>query len=159
MKTVILAGGMATRFIEQTAQKPKTMIEVVGKPLLWHILNVYSVRGFDDFVVACGYKRDYIRDYFANFFHQKSDILVGIAKNRTDILRCHNPQWRLWLIETGFNTMTGGRLLQLNSLINADRQLMNSSRTGFWSHMDSAHEHQTLQDLGDSGSTAWNTWE
>lgn len=110
MKTVILAGGLGTRISEETHLKPKPMIEIGGRPILWHIMKLYSAHGINDFVICCGYKGHIIKEYFANYFLHMSDITLDIEHNDMTIHRKTVEPWRITLVDTGDDTMTGGRL-------------------------------------------------
>ena len=110
MKAVILAGGLGTRLSEETHLRPKPMIEIGGKPILWHIMKMYSAHGINDFVVCCGYKGYLIKEYFANYFLHMSDVTFDIANNSMEVHEQKVEPWRITLIDTGENTMTGGRL-------------------------------------------------
>jgi glucose-1-phosphate cytidylyltransferase len=110
MKAVILAGGLGTRISEETHLKPKPMIEIGGKPILWHILKMYSAHGVHEFVICCGYKGYIIKEYFANYFLHMSDVTFDMASNRMEVHHKHAEPWRVTLVDTGEDTMTGGRL-------------------------------------------------
>jgi glucose-1-phosphate cytidylyltransferase len=110
MKVVILAGGLGTRLSEETAVKPKPMVEIGGMPILWHIMKIYSTHGINDFVVCCGYKGFVIKEYFANYFLHMSDVTFDMQRNQMDVHRGYAEPWRVTLVNTGENTMTGGRL-------------------------------------------------
>ncbi len=110
MKTVILAGGLGTRISEETHLKPKPMIEIGGRPILWHILKLYSSHGLNDFVICCGYKGYVIKEYFANYFLHMSDVTFDISNNRMEVHQRNAEPWRITLVDTGDDTMTGGRL-------------------------------------------------
>lgn len=110
MKAVILAGGLGTRISEETHLKPKPMIEIGGKPILWHIMKTYSAHGVNDFVICCGYKGYLIKEYFANYFLHMSDITFDMAKNSMEVHEQKVEPWHVTLVDTGENTMTGGRL-------------------------------------------------
>ena len=110
MKAVILAGGLGTRISEETHLRPKPMIEVGGKPILWHIMKMYSAHGVHDFVICCGYKGYVIKEYFANYFLHMSDVTFCMASNQMEVHRKHAEPWRVTLVDTGDSTMTGGRL-------------------------------------------------
>src|SRR5690606_13259943 len=110
MKAVILAGGLGTRISEETHLKPKPMIEIGGKPILWHIMKAYSAHGVNDFVICCGYRGYVIKEYFANYFLHASDVTFDMENNRMEVLRRHAEPWRVTVVDTGENTMTGGRL-------------------------------------------------
>lgn len=110
MKAVILAGGLGTRISEETHLKPKPMIEIGGKPMLWHIMKIYSAHGIHDFVICCGYKGYVIKEYFANYFLHMSDVTFDMANNRMDVHQRNAEPWRVTLVDTGDGTLTGGRL-------------------------------------------------
>ncbi|MDD2881596.1 MAG: glucose-1-phosphate cytidylyltransferase [Rhodoferax sp.] len=110
MKAVILAGGLGTRISEETSIRPKPMIEIGGKPILWHIMKTYSHHGINDFVICCGYKGYVIKEYFANYFLHMSDITFDMSKNTMEVHHRHAEPWRVTLVDTGDETMTGGRL-------------------------------------------------
>jgi glucose-1-phosphate cytidylyltransferase len=110
MKTVILAGGMGTRIMEESHLKPKPMIEVGGKPILWHIMKIYSASGVNDFVICCGHKGYVVKEYFANYFLHMSDVTFDMANNTMEVHQKHAEPWRVTLVDTGENSMTGGRL-------------------------------------------------
>ena len=110
MKAVILAGGLGTRIAEETHLKPKPMIEIGGRPILWHIMKMYSSHGVNDFVICCGYKGYLIKVYFANYFLHMSDVTFDMAHNRMEVHEQKAEPWRVTLVDTGEDTMTGGRL-------------------------------------------------
>ncbi len=110
MKAVILAGGLGTRISEETDTKPKPMVEIGGKPILWHIMKIYSAHGVNDFVICCGYKGYQIKEYFANYFLYMSDVTFDMSKNTMDVHQRSAEPWRVTLVDTGETTMTGGRL-------------------------------------------------
>ena len=110
MKAVILAGGLGTRISEETHLRPKPMIEIGGRPILWHIMKSYSAHGVNDFVVCCGYKGYQIKEYFANYFLHMSDVTFDMADNRMEVHERKAEPWRVTLVDTGDDTMTGGRL-------------------------------------------------
>jgi len=117
MKAVILAGGMGTRLSEETHLRPKPMVEIGGKPILWHIMKIYAAHGISDFVVCLGYKGYAIKEYFANYFLHRADVTFDLAKNRMDVHSGRAEPWRVTLIETGIDTMTGGRLKRVAHLV------------------------------------------
>jgi glucose-1-phosphate cytidylyltransferase len=110
MKAVILAGGLGTRISEETHLKPKPMIEIGGKPILWHIMKGYSSHGVNDFIICCGYKGYLIKEYFANYFLHMSDVTFDMQSNSMEVHQRNAEPWRVTLVDTGENTMTGGRL-------------------------------------------------
>lgn len=110
MKAVILAGGLGTRISEETHLKPKPMIEIGGKPVLWHIMKMYSAHGVNDFVICCGYKGYIIKEYFANYFLHMSDVTFDMSNNRMEVHQKNAEPWKVTLVDTGDNTLTGGRL-------------------------------------------------
>src|SRR6266550_1426687 len=110
MQAVILAGGLGTRLGEETAVRPKPMVEIGGMPILWHIMKIYSAHGIDDFVICLGYKGYLIKEYFANYFLHTADVTVDLSKNSMEVHRGRSEPWRVTLVDTGTDTMTGGRL-------------------------------------------------
>lgn len=110
MKAVILAGGLGTRITEETVTRPKPMVEVGGKPILWHIMKIYSAHGINDFVICAGYKGYQIKEFFANYFLHKSDVTFDLANNNLVIHNHHCEPWKVTIVDTGDNSMTGGRL-------------------------------------------------
>lgn len=110
MKAVILAGGLGTRISEETHLKPKPMIEIGGKPILWHIMKMYSAHGVNDFVICCGYKGYIIKEYFANYFLHMSDVTFDMSNNYMEVHQKNAEPWKVTLVDTGDNTLTGGRL-------------------------------------------------
>ena len=110
MKAVILAGGLGTRISEETHLKPKPMIEIGGRPMLWHILKIYSAHGINDFVICCGYRGYLIKEYFSNYFLHMSDVTFDMANNRMKVHERKTEPWRVTLVDTGEDTLTGGRL-------------------------------------------------
>jgi glucose-1-phosphate cytidylyltransferase len=113
MKAVILAGGLGTRITEETVTKPKPMIDVGGKPILWHILKMYSHHGVHDFIICCGYKGYVIKEYFANYFLHMSDVTFDMENNRMEVHQRNAEPWRVTLVDTGDETMTGGRIKRI----------------------------------------------
>lgn len=110
MKAVILAGGLGTRISEETHLKPKPMVEIGGRPILWHIMKIYSAHGVNDFIVCCGYKGYVIKEYFANYFLHMSDVTFDMTHNRMEVHQKKAEPWRVTLVDTGEDTLTGGRL-------------------------------------------------
>ena len=120
MKAVILAGGLGTRISEETHLKPKPMIEIGGKPILWHILKMYSAHGVNEFVICCGYRGYVIKEYFANYFLHMSDVTFDMANNKMEVHCKHAEPWRVTLVDTGEDTMTGGRLRRVADYVKDD---------------------------------------
>ncbi len=118
MKVLILAGGFGTRISEATELRPKPMVEIGGKPILWHIMKIYSHYGFNDFVILLGYKGYFIKEYFANYFLHQSDLTIDISNNKIEIHNNTSEPWKITLLETGLNTMTGGRIKRAKPFIN-----------------------------------------
>jgi len=117
MKAVILAGGLGTRLSEETDLRPKPMIEIGGRPVLWHILKMYSAHGINDFIICCGYKGYIIKEYFANYFLHMSDVTFDMQANRMEVHQRKAEPWRVTLVDTGDATMTGGRLRRVRSYL------------------------------------------
>ena len=117
MKAVILAGGLGTRITEETHLKPKPMIEIGGKPILWHIMKIYSHHGINEFVICCGYKGYLIKEYFANYFLHMSDITIDIGDNSMDVHAKKAESWKVTLVDTGEHTLTGGRLKRVSNYL------------------------------------------
>lgn len=117
MKCVILSGGLGTRISEETHLKPKPMIEIGGMPILWHIMKIYSAHGVNDFVICCGYKGYVIKEYFANYFLHMSDVTFDMASNQMEVHQKKAEPWRVTLVDTGEETMTGGRLKRVSNYL------------------------------------------
>ena len=117
MKAVILAGGFGTRFSEATNLIPKPMIEVGGKPIIWHIMKLYSHYGINEFIICGGYKQHIIKEYFTNYFYYNNDVTVDLSNNVTTIHNSHSENWKVTIIDTGLNTMTGGRVNKIKKYI------------------------------------------
>jgi glucose-1-phosphate cytidylyltransferase len=117
MKAVILAGGYGTRISEETQTKPKPLIEIGGRPILWHIMKTYSHYGINDFIICCGYKGYKIKEYFTNYFAHNSDITVDLKNNHVDIHQKPSEPWKVTLVDTGLDTMTGGRLKKVEKYV------------------------------------------
>ena len=120
MKAVLLAGGLGTRLREETVVRPKPMVEIGGRPILWHIMKLYSHHDIHDFVVCCGYKGYVIKEYFANYFLHMSDVTFDMADNRMEVHERHAEPWRVTLVDTGDDTQTGGRLKRVAGYIQDD---------------------------------------
>ena len=117
MKTVILAGGLGTRLSEETDLRPKPMVEIGGKPILWHIMKIYSHYGYNDFIICCGYKSYYIKDYFYHYYMHSSDITVDLVSNDVTYHNSTSEPWKITLVDTGLDTMTGGRIKRVQKYI------------------------------------------
>ena len=117
MKAVILAGGLGTRISEESHLKPKPMIEIGGKPILWHVLKIYSTYGINDFVICCGYKGYVIKEYFANYFLHMSDVTFDMSNNTMEVHHKKAEPWKVTLVNTGTDTMTGGRLRRVREYL------------------------------------------
>ena len=124
MKAVILAGGLGTRLSEETVSKPKPMVEVGGKPILWHIMKTYSHYGINDFIICCGYKGYVIKEYFANYFKHQSDITFKMIDNKMIVHEKRAEPWTVTLIDTGDNSMTGGRLKRVATYLKDEEAIL-----------------------------------
>jgi glucose-1-phosphate cytidylyltransferase len=122
MKAVILAGGLGTRISEETGLKPKPMIEIGGKPILWHIMKIYSHYGVNEFIICCGYRGYVIKEYFANYFLHLSDVTFDIGKNEMEVHEKFAEPWKVTLIDTGDQTMTGGRLKRVKRFVENEKE-------------------------------------
>lgn len=118
MKVVLLAGGLGTRLSEETNLRPKPMVEIGSKPILWHIMKIYAHYGFNEFIICCGYKGYVIKEYFANYFLHQSDVTFDMKNNRMEIHDSQVEPWKVTLIDTGLNTMTGGRIRKIKPYLN-----------------------------------------
>ncbi|HIP83231.1 MAG TPA: glucose-1-phosphate cytidylyltransferase [Desulfocapsa sulfexigens] len=121
MKAVILAGGLGTRISEETHLKPKPMIEIGGKPMLWHIMKLYSAYDVNEFIICCGYKGYLVKEYFANYFLHMSDVTFDMTENKMEVHQQHADPWKVTLVDTGENTMTGGRLKRVAEYIKNEK--------------------------------------
>ena len=117
MKVLILAGGLGSRLSEETTLKPKPMVEIGGKPILWHIMKIYSSYGFNEFVILCGYKGYMIKSYFANYYRHNADMTVDMSNNSIEYHKTHAEPWKVTLIDTGIDTMTGGRIKRVQDYV------------------------------------------
>lgn len=120
MKTLILAGGLGSRLSEETTLKPKPMVEIGGKPILWHVMKIYSHYGFNEFIILCGYKGYMIKEYFANYYRHMSDMTIDMEKNTITHHATHAEPWKVTLIDTGFETMTGGRIKRVQNYVGSE---------------------------------------
>jgi glucose-1-phosphate cytidylyltransferase len=120
MKAVVLAGGLGTRLSEETESKPKPMVEIGGKPMLWHIMKIYSAHGINDFIICLGYKGYVIKEYFHNYFVHTSDVTFDVRNNQMEVHFVQSEPWRVTLIDTGLNTMIGGRIKRILPYIGSD---------------------------------------
>jgi glucose-1-phosphate cytidylyltransferase len=117
MKVVLLAGGLGTRLSEETETRPKPMVEIGGKPMLWHIMKIFSNYGYSDFVVCCGYKGYFIKDYFHHYYMHQADVTIDLANNTEQYHNSHAEPWKVTLVDTGLNTMTGGRIRRIKEYV------------------------------------------
>ena len=124
MKVIILAGGLGTRLTEETDIKPKPMVEVAGKPILWHIMKIYSHYGFNDFIILLGYKGYYIKEYFANYFLHQSDVTIDLSNNEIEIHNNQSEPWKVTLVDTGQHAMTGARIKKAEKFIGNQQFLL-----------------------------------
>ena len=124
MKAIILAGGLGSRLSEETTLRPKPMVEIGGKPILWHIMNIYAAHGVNEFIVALGYRGEVIKEYFLNFYAQNNDVTVDLATGASTIHDGRQPQWKVHLIDTGAQTQTGGRVKRLAKWLGNDETFM-----------------------------------
>jgi glucose-1-phosphate cytidylyltransferase len=122
MKAIILAGGLGSRLAEETSARPKPMVEIGGRPILWHIMKIYSHYGINDFIVCLGYKGYMIKEFFANYFLHSADVTIDLQQNKIETHSAHCEPWRVTLIDTGANTMTGGRLKRALSYVEHDEE-------------------------------------
>jgi glucose-1-phosphate cytidylyltransferase len=124
VKAVILAGGFGSRLAEETVLRPKPMVEIGGKPILWHIMNIYAAHGINEFIIALGYKAEVIKAYFLNFYALNNDISIDLASGATTIHDGNQPEWKIHLVDTGLYTQTGGRLKRLHKWLEQDETFM-----------------------------------
>lgn len=124
MKVVILAGGMGTRISEESHLKPKPMIEIGERPILWHIMKIYSYFGYNDFIICCGYKGDIIKEYFMNYYMHQSDVTIDLANNTTEIHQNTSEPWKVTMVNTGLHTATGGRIKMIQKYVKEEPFMM-----------------------------------
>lgn len=124
MKVVLFAGGLGTRISEETDAKPKPMVEIGGKPILWHIMKIYSHQGFNDFIICLGYKGYIIKEYFMHYFLHNSDITIDLGNNRVEVLGSNTESFKVTLVDTGLNTKTAGRLKQVEKYLNNEEFML-----------------------------------
>ncbi|MEG1555277.1 MAG: glucose-1-phosphate cytidylyltransferase [Bacteroidales bacterium] len=146
MKVVLLAGGFGTRLSEATNLIPKPMIEIGGKPILWHIMKIYSHFGFNDFIICCGYKQYVIKEYFANYFRHNCDLTVDLSNNSIEVLDNHSENWKVTMVDTGINTMTGGRIKRVEKYIGNEPFLLT-----YGDGLSDVDIHQTIAEHKKSG--------
>ena len=179
MKVVLLAGGYGTRIAEETHIKPKPMIEIGGKPIIWHIMKEYSHFGFNDFIICAGYKQHIIKEWFNNYFIYTSDVTYDMTDGKKVILHeQHSEPWRVTVVDTGLNTMTGGRIKRVQKYIGNESFLMTygdgvcdvnikdlvrfhkkHGKVATLTCMDNLREKIELEDLWESGQAPWKVWE
>lgn len=124
MKAIILAGGVGSRLAEETTVRPKPMVEIGGKPILWHIMNIYAAHGVNEFIIALGYKAEVIKEYFLNFYALNNDLSIDLASGKTTIHDGNQPRWKIHLVDTGMQTQTGGRLKRLRPWLRPDETFL-----------------------------------
>jgi glucose-1-phosphate cytidylyltransferase len=124
MKVVILAGGLGTRLSEETSDKPKPMVEIGGKPILWHIMKIFSSYGFNDFIICCGYKGIFIKEYFQNYNLRNADVEFNLSSSSTTIKRAAAENWKVTCVDTGDSTLTGGRLKRVKDYLDVDEPFL-----------------------------------
>src|SRR5687768_1498994 len=124
MKAIILAGGLGSRLSEETVLRPKPMVEIGGKPILWHILNIFACHGIEEFISALGYRGEFIKEYFLNFYGLNNDITLDLATGTTTVHDGRQPRWKVHLVDTGLTTQTGGRIKRLDKWLGDDRTFM-----------------------------------
>lgn len=158
MKVVILAGGLGTRLSEETSLKPKPMVEIGGMPILWHIMKIYSSQGFNDFIICLGYKGYLVKEYFANYFLHKSDVTISLKNNSLKVHDSQAEPWNITLVDTGMNTMTGGRIKRVAPHVNGERFMLtygdgvsNIDVNKLISHHESAKKMCTVTAVQPSG--------
>lgn len=120
MKVVLLAGGRGTRLAEETGSRPKPMVEIGGQPMLWHLMQIYAAHGLREFVVACGYKGELIKEYFRNLLHLSSDFTIDLGTGQLDVRNGNSPNWKVSVVDTGLDTMTGGRIARVAEWVGAE---------------------------------------
>ena len=147
MKVVILAGGKGTRLTEETVLRPKPMVEIGGKPLLWHIMQIYSKHGLNDFVICCGYKGYVIKEYFANYFLHMSDVTFDMQENNMEVHNKRAEPWRITLVDTGENSMTGGRIKRISEYVRDEESFFLTYGDGL-SDVDISKTHKYHQKHG-----------
>jgi len=124
MKVLILAGGFGSRLSEETGTRPKPMVEIGGMPILWHIMKIYSHYGYNEFIILLGYKGYFIKEYFANYFLHQSDVKIDLKTNKMEVLNNSSEPWKVTLLDTGFNTMTGGRIKRAHKYVGDQRFML-----------------------------------
>jgi glucose-1-phosphate cytidylyltransferase len=124
MKVVLLAGGLGTRISEETDTRPKPMVEIGGKPILWHIMKIYSHYGFNEFIVCCGYKGHVIKEYFTNMFMHQADVTIDLSNNQLTVHKANAEPWKITMVDTGKDTMTGGRVKRIQEYVNNERFML-----------------------------------
>ena len=162
MKAVILAGGLGTRLSEETGMRPKPMVEIGGRPILWHILKIYSQHGINDFIICCGYKGYMIKEYFANYFLHMSDVTFDMRENQMQVHQSVAEPWHVTLVDTGDNAGTGGRLREGRAVSRGRRRLLHDlwrwrERCGYL-RVDRFPQKPRQVGDGDGGAAAGALW-
>lgn len=147
MKVVILAGGLGTRLSEETSLKPKPMVEIGGMPMLWHIMKIYSSYGYNDFIVCLGYKGYLIKEYFTNYFLHQSDVTIDLTDNSVKVHDSFAEPWKITLVDTGFSTMTGGRIKRIEKHVNETFMLTYGDGVGNVNIPELVKHHQNKKQL------------
>ena len=124
MKAIILAGGFGSRLAEETVHRPKPMVEIGGRPILWHIMNIFAAHGIDEFIIALGYKAEVVKQYFLNYYAVNSDLTIDLATGRQTVYGGSRPDWRVHLVDTGYSTQTGGRVRRLRNWLADDETFL-----------------------------------
>ena len=153
MKAVILAGGLGTRLSEETDIRPKPLVEIGGQPILWHIMKIYSSYGINDFIICCGYKGYLIKEYFANYFLHLSDVTFQMKDNKMEVHQNNSEPWKVTLVDTGENTMTGGRLKRVKEYIKNEKAFCLTYGDGL-SDIDISAKIKFHQDHGKQATVA-----
>ena len=161
MKAVIFAGGFGTRISEESGMRPKPMVEIGNQPILWHILKIYSHFGINDFVICCGYKSYVIKEYFSNYFLHNADVTFDMKQNKMEVHNAFSEPWKVTLVETGENTMTGGRLKKVKDYIGNETFCLtygDGVSDVDITKLVAFHKEAGCQGNIDSSTTTWTFW-